>query len=281
MASAAPSCGCAHVVVAHWKEALNWTKKLRVPFTIMDKRAGNVGRESLSYLHYIVENYSALALAAANASHCVCFAQGSFTGAQMANMPNYGDTGLALNRAVLPGGVDVDGIHSNQMWLEGDLCGEQRGKLPPWPCFPRILGALGIEMSPGNRTLTFSGGNMIVRTSAIARVPLHTYWRLVHAHIDPEVVGCHWPKVGTPWTQVGPPFFPPPPLLPSHLTAHTAPTHRSATRPCPSSRIPWSACGASCGRAAPATSRRDARRVTGAPSRVACSQASLRAPLIL
>ena len=128
MASAAPSCGCAHVVVAHWKEALNWTKKLRVPFTIMDKRAGNVGRESLSYLHYIVENYSALALAAANASHCVCFAQGSFTGAQMANMPNYGDTGLALNRAVLPGGVDVDGIHSNQMCAVSSAESCRRGR---------------------------------------------------------------------------------------------------------------------------------------------------------
>lgn len=53
-----PSCGCAFTVIARWHENLDWTWKLRMPFVVMDKAAGNVGRESLSYLHFIVENYA-------------------------------------------------------------------------------------------------------------------------------------------------------------------------------------------------------------------------------
>ena len=78
-----PSCGCAFTVIARWHENLNWTWKLRMPFVVMDKAAGNVGRESLSYLHFIVENYAnRLLKMAENSSACVCFTQGIISGSQ-------------------------------------------------------------------------------------------------------------------------------------------------------------------------------------------------------
>ena len=78
-----PPCGCALTVIARWRENLDWTWKLRMPFVVMDKAAGNVGRESLSFLHFIVENYaSRLTEMAENASACVCFTQGIISGSQ-------------------------------------------------------------------------------------------------------------------------------------------------------------------------------------------------------
>ena len=78
-----PPCGCAFTVIARWRENLDWTWKLRMPFVVMDKAAGNVGRESLSFLHFIVENYaSRLTEMADNASACVCFTQGIISGSQ-------------------------------------------------------------------------------------------------------------------------------------------------------------------------------------------------------
>ena len=116
-------------------------------------------------------------------------------------------------------------------WLEHDLCGTGPNE-GEWACLPGILKALGIVPRPGpQRYATFVGGTMIVRASAITRgapptfranvevplppmrrprtdtnarpacaaVPLHAYWRLLHAHLDPTEVGCAWPD-GEPWT---------------------------------------------------------------------------------
>ena len=102
-ANAAPradgTCGCGVVVIARWRENLDWTWKLRMPFVVMDKAAGNVGRESLSFLHFIVENYaSRLTEMAENSSACVCFTQGILSGSQFGCVPREGSTVIAAER---------------------------------------------------------------------------------------------------------------------------------------------------------------------------------------
>ena len=94
-----PPCGCALTVIARWRENLDWTWKLRMPFVVMDKAAGNVGRESLSFLHFIVENYaSRLTEMAENSSACVCFTQGILSGSQFGCVPREGSTVIAAER---------------------------------------------------------------------------------------------------------------------------------------------------------------------------------------
>ena len=93
-----PPCGCAFTVIARWHENLDWTWKLRMPFVVMDKAAGNVGRESLSFLHFIVENYARrLTEMAENSSACVCFTQGIISGSQFGCVPREGSTGIAAD----------------------------------------------------------------------------------------------------------------------------------------------------------------------------------------
>lgn len=50
------------VIVAHYKEDTCWTLQLKVPFLILtkDEYMPNVGRETGTYLKYIIENYDTL-----------------------------------------------------------------------------------------------------------------------------------------------------------------------------------------------------------------------------
>lgn len=56
-----------HIVVAHYHENLDWTKKLKYPYTIVSRAgippmvAPNKGNEASSFLEYIIENYENLA----------------------------------------------------------------------------------------------------------------------------------------------------------------------------------------------------------------------------
>ena len=71
-------CNCSVLVVARHNEDAAWLRDLQMPVMVMDKAAGNFGREALSYLHWITEHYYTLDL-----DRCTCFAQGQIGGMQM------------------------------------------------------------------------------------------------------------------------------------------------------------------------------------------------------
>lgn len=56
-----------HLVIAHYKEDLSWTKNIAIPFTVISKgeypkeTPPNRGNEASSYLEYIIKNYDSLA----------------------------------------------------------------------------------------------------------------------------------------------------------------------------------------------------------------------------
>ena len=53
-------------------------------------------------------------------------------------------------------------------------------------------------MQTSTRRLPNSYTDAKARPARVA-VPLHVYWRLLHAHLNPAEVGCAWPD-GMPWT---------------------------------------------------------------------------------
>ena len=197
-------CGCTWTVVAWHREDLRWTQSLSMPVTIMDKSAGNVGRESLSFLRFIVEHYARLErdVGTGDKPTCLCFSQGSVSGAQMREA----DAQSVLNNAHLDPWQHISGISPKQMNLTHHLCGEVtcqrivKGRSlngvgetscegARWECFPKIMGELGLRTTANELFHTFAGGFMIVRAEAIVSVPISLYWKLLFAHLSPSLCG--------------------------------------------------------------------------------------------
>ena len=66
-------CGCTRLVIARHRENVSWALGLGIPLDVVDKQHGaNVGRESLSFLQFIIEHYHRLP-----ATSCLCFSQGT------------------------------------------------------------------------------------------------------------------------------------------------------------------------------------------------------------
>jgi hypothetical protein len=180
------TCGCSVVVVAKYKENTDWTRKLHAEVAIVDKSAGNIGREGLSYLQWVVGAYNQL-----DRWRCVCFSHGSFAGYQTSKM---GRGPITLNNAQLPAGKDVAALHPLQTKLLHAPCGGST-RHPPWPCLPNIWAELGLTIDhPQQRFTTFASGFMIVRAAAIKFVPLRVYWRLIYSFFVPQPFGVCRPQ---------------------------------------------------------------------------------------
>lgn len=146
----------------------------------MTKNAGNVGRESLSYLHWIVENYETL-----DDDKCTCFSQGSINGFQMHRVTPY-----HFNTVRLPPRVNVTGIHSKQTNLHHTACTQNMySRVNDMPCFPYVMHMIGkTPIRATHKYTTFASGYMIVRNKAIRSVPMFIYRRLIYGFIDQSLV---------------------------------------------------------------------------------------------
>ena len=182
------TCRCSTLVVARYNESLDWTTGIQAPVAVVQKTA-NVGRESLSFLQWIVEHY-------AHIEHehvCVCFAQGGpFISTGPSGQPCY-LTAPLVNAARLIADQDVARLAPCQAILQHTACGLN----PRWqlPCFgPLLRAVLGRHAPPEDRLFrTFAGAFMIVRSAAITRLPLDVYWYLLAEHFG---AGC---ALRVPW----------------------------------------------------------------------------------
>ena len=139
----------------------------------MSKHAGNFGRESLGFLHWIIENYVHL-----SEMECICFTQGSLNGVQASGMRP--DDILATR---LPAWASVGPLSRRQLHVIHDACG--RPHMNGLGCFQPLLQSL--HVAPTARYSTFMGGFFIVRARAVRRLPLSSYWMLVYEHLG---CGC-------------------------------------------------------------------------------------------
>lgn len=73
----------------------------------------------------------------------------------------------------------MSAISKTQRLLHHDACGRPDDYLP---CLPRVMHALGLPVT--RSYTTFASAYMIVRASAILRVPLSVYWQLLFAHLN-------------------------------------------------------------------------------------------------
>ena len=101
--------------MARFREDVSWAMNLGFPVDVIDKRAANVGRESLSFLQYIIEHYRSLP-----ADSCLCFSQGT-VGKVHFRWAQGGPE--SFKHAWLPAGKDVSSISKSQRLLHYDLCG--------------------------------------------------------------------------------------------------------------------------------------------------------------
>ena len=166
-------CACDLLVVARHTEPLGWLDNLTMPVHVVDKAStSNVGRESLSMLMWIIDNYDAMGHAGGGVG-CVCFSQGSLRNRPRFLRPD------DFEHAWLRSGVDFGPIvASGQARLSHSPCGGPNFQLPCLePLRAAIVGAHRINTSG-----TFGGAFFIVRASAIARLPRQAYWYLVHEH---------------------------------------------------------------------------------------------------
>ena len=170
-------CMCSILVVAHFTENIQWLSQMNMKVVVIDKKAGNIGRESLSYLHWITENYNTL-----DEDKCTCFSQGRVSGFQMrhVNYTEYNTVKLDIRK-------DVDRISEKQLKIKHPLCKQNYySSRNDMTCFPSLLHMFGISIK--KYYTTFLSGYMIVRNKAIKRIPLYMYRKLIYGFINQELI---------------------------------------------------------------------------------------------
>lgn len=169
-------CGCDVIVIARYHENLRWTRSLNMTINVVTKDAGNIGREGLSYLHWIVENYKSL-----DPEKCTCFSQGLVNGFQMRRVKP-----TVFNTVFLKKNADVNGVHIKQANLHHSLCRANNYGSEQLQCFEILMHMIGKRVL--KQYTTFASAYMIVRNRAIQRVPIFFYRRLIYGFLDPKIM---------------------------------------------------------------------------------------------
>lgn len=171
---------CDLLIVVRYNEDIRWTYKLAPQIIFIDKKIGNFGRESLSYVRFIIENFKNDEIKEDN---IVCFTQGNLNGNKIKNHPQKNkhvfDINL-LNRSYSPL------FGSRQLDTRFDACGRPWDKLP---CLESVAKSLGL-LVPDRAWL---GGYFATRMQHIRKISLNTWWYLYNLHF--KYSSCRIPYV--------------------------------------------------------------------------------------
>lgn len=188
------ACPCGALVLSRFRENISWVAHVNpeIKVFVMDK-VGNIGRESLGYLQFLVEHYENLE----SIAKCICFSQASIGGAQIKRGPNgiIPQPWEVVNSARLPLAMRSGPLQRHQPRIWFDSCGrisEPRAHIPPAtnvasvPCLMAYADVLNIKLPKS----AYAGGFVMVQSAAILSIPKHIFWYLIAEHMSKAPNAC-------------------------------------------------------------------------------------------
>ena len=153
---------CDVLVVAKFAEQTEWTRGMATEVKLFTKKLGNVGRESHSYVKFVIEEHRSRK---ANRTR-VCFTQGSADGW----LQREGE----VQRPSFLTDAEYEPIFGAKK-IGFDTCGQPNDCLP---CLAPIARAVGI--SPPNSS--HMGAFFSTTLGTLRRIPIEVWWFLYNLH---------------------------------------------------------------------------------------------------
>ena len=165
---------CDILVVSRFNEDTAWSNGIAGRVIIIDKSTGNIGRESLTYTQFVIENYRG----DIGGEEVVCFAQGSIGGPQLKKkLLRHTDISKAINVSSLRHDRFTPLMPKYQRYSTFDKCGRPHDFLP---CMQNISRSLNVDIPTG----AYYGAYFATRMKYLRQTPLSTWWFIYNKHFD-------------------------------------------------------------------------------------------------